>query len=349
MPDSSPYCPDWSWWMRSGERYCLGLDLMHVLKENRHQASASVGRGLRVAWQRIGQGEPVVLALRGSGMRLPIEAWCLLEAGEHSGRLGEAMKEVGEQLRQSGIRRRALLGQLWYPLVVLTAGAVVMAVILLWVVPEMRAICASMHRGAQLPWLTEHIGYLYGGAFLSVLSGCALAGTLLALLRPASRRSLEWARRQEFLMRAIPLWGWLRARRRQARLLRQLATLLGSGVTLAQALRSSADGSPDAWEREEVLAFRERLLLGGGFPAAMEHFPLIDAEQSALLLAGQESGRLETYMSQLAEDLEATVAWRLEQWTRALEPLTILGLAVAVGGLVMAYLLPMVHMLEQLA
>ena len=65
--------------------------------------------------------------------------------------------------------RRAFLGQLWYPVMVGTVGFGVMLVILFWVVPQMREMSESMGLGERLPWLTEHIGPLYTGLFLTGL------------------------------------------------------------------------------------------------------------------------------------------------------------------------------------
>ena len=85
------------------------------------------------------------------------------------------------------------------------------------------------------------------------------------------------------------------------------------------------------------------------FGEALAEFQIVNEESRILLMVGQESGRLDQYLERIAHDLEGSVALRLEQGIRFLEPAMLLFLSVAVGGLILAYLLPMIGMLERLA
>ncbi len=326
--------PDWAWWVRVGERLSLGLGVETVF---------AAGPGaLR---DRLREGRGVVEALRLAGARLPSEGWCLLEAGEHTGRLGEAMKAVGEMLRDRERRRREWLGQLWYPALIGVVGLAVMALLLLWVVPQLRQLSTAMGIG-RLPWLTAHIGALYGALF-GGLGGMVLGSAALAwALRRMGSRSPRWGRLEERAWARIPGIGSLRRCLREARLFRQTGTLLAGGTTLPRALEMAAAGAANAWEREELGTFRRRLLMGAGFPDALGGCALIDPESRALLLAGQECGQLDAYLQRVAREREEQAGWRMAQWTRLLEPLFLLGLSLAVGGLILAYLLPMVRLLE---
>jgi general secretion pathway protein F len=347
MSHKKVWAPGWSWWVRGGERLMLGLGLESVLEEAGSLRGRAELAGAESVLAGLRAGQAVVAALRGSGLRLPLEAWSLLEAGEHTGRLGEAMREVGRMLEARQARRRELTGQLWYPLMVGCAGLGVMGLILLWVVPEMREMSSAMGLGDKLPWLTEHIGRLYG---LILAAGLALALALgggLAGLSWLGRGSARWGLAEERLLGAVPVAGGLRRRVREARLLRQLGTLLGGGTTLPRALEMVAEAVPSRWEAEELRLFRSRLLMGAGFADALAGCALISPEDALLLLTGQEGGRLETYMERIAADLEQQVTWRIRHATRLLEPLFLLGLSGAIGGLVLAYLLPMIRLLEQ--
>jgi type II secretory pathway component PulF len=341
------FSPHWSWWIRGGERLQLGLDVMMVLD------GAGLPRrpanGIREACRRLGEGDSVIMALRAGGLTLPPDAWSLLEAGEQTGRLGEAMIRVGVCLRDRQRRRSEWTGQLWYPAMVVAVGILVMIIILFWVVPEMREVSISMGLGRDLPWITEHIGRVYG---LVLGGGVLLSGLLLAATLSFSilgRKSLPWARAGQWVASRVPVWGTLRAKGREARLARQLGTLLGGGITLPAALEMTAGIAPSRWEQGALLDFRKRLLLGSGFREGLEACPLFGADSLPLLLAGQEAGRLDTYLNAIAVDREAEVERQFKRCTRFIEPFILLGLSVAIGGLVLAYLLPMVRMLERLA
>lgn len=325
----------------------LGLELTRVLVVDASESSRPVRDGMANFHELLRAGSGLVDAMRDSAMELPVEAWCLLQAGEHTGRFGEALRDVAEFLRERESRRKAFLGQLWYPAMVGSVGVGVMAVILFWVVPRMRELSGSMGLGERLPWLTEHIGALYGAVFALACGsiGVALAGFLV--LRLLGRRALKWGRWEERILSRLPLFGSARQRTREARLLKQLGTLLQSGTTVPRALAMAAESSPSQWEKAELERFRASLIMGMGFSYSLRACPMFDPDSVPLLEAGQESGRLEIYMERLARSREEEAGWKISQATRFIEPLFLFTLSGAIGGLVLAYLLPMVRLLEQ--
>ena len=346
MQKRKGFCPAWSWWVRSGERLTLGLDLREVL-DPAPRLSQRERDGLRKVLSILGRGTTVVQAMRESGLQLPLEAWTLLETGELTGHLGEAMRDIGMHLQDRSIKRRQLLGQIWYPSMVLIAGMGVMGLILLWVIPQMQAVSTGMGGPAGLPWLTEHIGLLYGSLFAAALLLLAGGAVLLFSLHWLAGRYPLCGQLEERVYNLLPLVGSIRRQTREARLLRQVGTLLRGGVTLPASLTMAAGGCVNLWEKHQLLLFRERLLRGTGLAVAAASCALLSADNEPLLEAGQESGNLETYMVRIADDLQVQASWKSQQLTRVLEPVFLLGLSAAIAGLILAYLLPMVRMLEQ--
>ncbi len=343
MREKRPYCPPWSWWERTGERLKLGLGLIEVLGDREGGRSAA---GLKELLRGLGSGQGVTAAMRESGMRLPLEAWSLLDAGEQTGRLGEGMQEVGAFLKERKARRRALLGQIWYPFLLFCVGGLVMGIILFRVVPQLREMSLAMGAGEELPWITANLGRLYGGIFAGAFGGCLAGAALAGGLEVLARRKVRAGWLRELIYGRIPLWRGFFQQARESRILRQAGTLVAGGNTLPAALEKVAAGTPVLWEREALNRFREGLMLGAGFRRALRSCPLVGEESRLLLEAGQESGRLEHYMVRLADDLEEAVSRRTRELTRLLEPLFLLVFSGATGGLILAYLLPMVRLLE---
>lgn len=349
MSRSPKYRPEWSWWIRTGERLLLGMGTTRILEMAGAGLHGPAGKGIERVRKQVEDGQGLIQSMRQSGMRLPVEAWCLLEAGEQTGRMGESMIEVGEFLQAASARKRELAGQLWYPGVVLLVGFLVMGIILFWVVPQMREICDSMGEGARLPWITEHIGRVYGILFGGLVSATGTFSAGWLICRQAGRKSMRLAHLQERVRMRVPLFGRLQFMRRESRILRQLGTLLQGGVTLPDALSMIKESSPDMWEKHQLMDFRKRLLMGDGFNKCLSAFALVSSSSEALLATGNEAGQLDTFARKVADALDRQCAWTFQHLIRFLEPVTIFGLALAVGGLVMAYILPMIQMLERLA
>ncbi|NDV61998.1 type II secretion system F family protein [Puniceicoccales bacterium CK1056] len=347
MRQNRHFCPKWSWWIRAGERAVLGLELGHIIGAAGPGVGPAERNGLKCILGHLNAGSGMVEAMREASLCLPVEAWSLLQAGEHTGKFGEAMCDVGELLRQQEARRRAFFGQMWYPAMVGLVGIGVMAIILFWVVPQMRELSESMGLGDNLPWLTEHIGQLYGGIFSGIITLLLLGLAGFSLIRLIGKRSAKWGYLEEVIAGRFPVAGSVFRHVREARLLRQLGTLLQAGTPIPRALEMVAASSSNRWEQEELTRFRSSLLMGMGFSVSLRACPLFDEEGIPLLEVGQESGKLESFMLRIAAGREEEVAWAIAQITRLVEPLFLFVLSGAIGGMVLAYLLPMVRLLEQ--
>lgn len=336
--------PPWRWWVQTGQRLNMGLDVMRVFAVPTGRCVFS--RGLERIRQGLGRGSTVREAFAGSGWQLPTAYWSLLEAGERTGTLGDSMMRIGRLMAERADARKELLGQLWYPAMVSLVAVGVMLLLVLWVIPQLREVLAGLQPGQPLPWVTRHIGSLYGFGLGVIIAICFLGSLVHTLWVAAGRRWLAAARSHEVFVRGLPWVGGLRARLREARVAQQLATYCTAGVTLPDALSTLGCGTPDLWERHQLMQLRQALLLGEGFGPAFSHCEVFQQENSELLSAGQEAGQLEHYLAEIALQLEQDCRWRLRQWVRCYEPALLFLLAGGVGGLLLAYLLPMVRIFE---
>lgn len=336
--------PGWRWWQETGERIDLGMDLLGVFRG----ANADQLAGRFSVFRELEAGVPLVNALRQSGWQLSAENWCRLDTAERTGRMGEGFRQVGECLRRSEERRREKIGQLVYPLMVTVVGAFVMMLLILWVLPEMRQVVMAMSGREELPWITRNLGALYGilaltgVASIALLALCEAAAGWLAQRYP---RAASW---RNSVHGTLPLVGTLIALQREALILQQLAAYGIAGVTLPEALNRMAGGYPDKWVSGQLLNFRENLLRGIPFSMALSQCELLDRSNQSLLESGQLGGRFAETAQRLAVLQEQRLHWLLTQLVRWYEPLFLTVLTLAVGGLLLAYLLPMIQLFERL-
>lgn len=335
------------WWTSAGERLDLGLPPERALFSRSRQQKGQAVSGLARVRNGLAQGNRLSEALRHSGLQLPVHLWAILEAGERTGLTGASFREVGEHLTQLQLQRQRLVSQLWYPGLVFLTAVLVMGIIVFWVVPRLRELGREMGAGAQLPWWTENLGRIYGTGFMIAL-GLLLMGIFIPfVLGRGGARSLRLSRWTERGYSAIPLLGTYRSRLREARLLEQLSVLLHGGFTLPEALRLVVKGTDLLHEKTELDRLRERLLMGGGFEAALRDCPLLFPETVELLEVGQECGKLDQYMRRIAKAHGTFLATLRERSFRLLEPAFLCFLTLAVGGLIVAYLLPIIRLLEE--
>lgn len=339
------YCPEWRWWRRCGERLQIGLGLERIFSEIEGR-DAKEALGLHRLRENLAHGLGLVEAMRGSGIILPVEAWGYLLSGEKTGRMGEAFCDVSRVLERRKIFQREVIGQLWYPILLMAAGTGIMGLMLLWVIPELSDLQKEMGDGGDLPWLTAHLGILYGGIVGSFLLFVVMVCVLCWTLRALARKMEIWGKRRELFYSVIPGIGRFLHASRECRLLGQLGPFLESGFAFPRALELVADGTSCKWEAVVLMKFRSHLLHGAPLMEGFRSCPLFSAESHSLLALGEECGRLDEFMLQRSDELREQLQWWTQQLTRAFEPAMLIVLAGAIGGLFLGYLLPIVRLLE---
>ena len=131
-----------------------------------------------------------------------------------------------------------------------------------------------------------------------------------------------------------------------ARLSIQLAELLRTGVPMVDALRVVAPTTPGVTLRRRLLEAADRVERGEDIAAALDDEHWFDGEFQRLLQIGQTSGELDTLLDRLGHRYARQANRMIDRLATLLEPAVILTLAVLVGLVVMAAILPLLRLQE---
>jgi type IV pilus assembly protein PilC len=186
---------------------------------------------------RVKAGAALSEAFEEQGELFPRVYTASLLAGERSGNLETMLRRYVAYARLLAGVRRKTISALIYPAVLVTLGVVVVAIIVLRLVPAFAGFYETFD--AELPVLTRVI--VYGATFLSehlllvLVGSLAVALALFAWLRqPAQRVHID-----RVLLR-VPGLGDIARKFAVSQLARTVATLLGGGIPLVNALDVAA-------------------------------------------------------------------------------------------------------------
>lgn len=128
-----------------------------------------------------------------------------------------------------------------------------------------------------------------------------------------------------------------------ALLTRQLATLVGSGLPVEEALGTVANQTEKSRIKSIVLGVRARVVEGHALAAALSDFPNAFPElYRATISAGEQSGHLDAVLERLADFTEARQAVGQRTWLALLYPGLITLVALLVVGALLVYVVPQV-------
>jgi len=124
---------------------------------------------------------------------------------------------------------------------------------------------------------------------------------------------------------------------------RQIAGLVGSGLTLERALTALADEADTEQQHHLVAALRAEVNAGSSFAKALARFPREFSDiYIAVVGAGEQSGHLGMVLERLADDLEERQALNAKLLAATLYPAIVTVAALAIVLLLMTYVVPQV-------
>ncbi len=317
-----------------------GVPLLKALRVMEQQTSSD---GLRTALARISErvadGSTLADAMAEHGPLFGELEVSMVRAGEEGGFLDESLRRLAiVRERQEEIRGR-LLSALAYPALLMIVGAIVVVGMLTFFVPKFEPLFDSLRQSGRMPWPTTVllvISSLLKTWGLATLVLGAIAVPVLKSLIPAERARLFYDRVSLQLKGIGPVVQSLAI----ARFCRVLGTLLQNGVPMLKSLDIARRATGNRVLSETIAVAAENIGAGKSLSiplAASGHFP---PDVLEMLSVAEQSNKLETVLLKLADKLESRSQLRLDMLMKLMEPLLMVVMAVIVGFLVIALLMP---------
>ncbi|GAB4227805.1 MAG: type II secretion system F family protein [Deltaproteobacteria bacterium] len=267
----------------------------------------------------------------------------MVQAGQATGRLEEALDQACRFLERSRDFRSDLLGSLLYPILLLGASIVSVVLLVVFVIPRFAGVFASS--GVLLPLPTRAllaVSMFLRGNLLYLLAGgvAILAAARAALSRPEARR--DWDRGK---MR-WPLVGETVSAMETSRVMRSLSSLLSGGVPILSAFVIAREVSGNSAVREGMEAARLKVQGGAKVARALGETTPFPELALQMIAVGEETGRLEEMLASVADTYEDRARRSLKNFLTILEPVVILAMGLLVGFIVFSMFLAIFRLNE---
>jgi len=251
-----------------------------------------------------------------------------IKAGERTGDLEHVLQRIVRYFRLVLDARKRVFTALVYPAALLGLSTLMLTVMALYVVPRFRVFYQAMDL-AELPLLTR----ITLGTATFLRDRAPLIALAVVLASPVVAR---WSRSpggETLLARLrlrLPALGYVFHRFAISEYCRSLATLLGGGLPLVQALDISTQSVGNAWVRQRLRPTIDRVREGRALHSALEETGEVPPIVVDMVEVGESTGSLDQMLSSVSEFLDEEVETRMQRLLALLEPI----LLVVVGGLV---------------
>jgi type IV pilus assembly protein PilC len=261
----------------------------------------------------------------------------MVQAGEAAGILDTLMERLAHTLEKNDALRARVRAALAYPSVVIVIALTVLVLILLQVVPVFEDVFRAF--GTELPWSTQLVLTLSRGLQTHAL-WLGVVMVVLATWGHRRSRDPQWQGRWHRRLLALPWLGDLLRSAVVARWAHTLSALLGAGVPLVEALPTAGQACAHPVYTRVSEHLQRRVSQGGRLSEGMGHTGRFPDMLVQLCATGEETGTLDSLLARAAELMEQELDARVSALSSLLEPLIIVVLGGAIGGILVAMYLP---------
>ncbi len=260
----------------------------------------------------------------------------MIRAGEAGGVLDVILGRLVEFERAADELRSHLISALIYPVLLTGVGIASIGILMYFVIPKFAGIFEEM--GAAIPpttqamlWLSKMTQSYWWVAILAIAG--VIAGIRYWISTTRGRRT--W----DIVKLKTPLLGSTILKMEMARFARTLGTLIASSVPLIAGVRIVQDIANNKIVAEGIAKIADGAKRGEGVSRPMREAGVFPGLAVHLVEVGEETGRLDTMLLQVADVYEKDVKTSIKTLTSIFEPAIILVMGILVGTVVLSMLM----------
>lgn len=284
------------------------------------------------------KGETLAGAMKLEGKVFPDLLIHMVEAGEATGNLEIAFQRVSVQFEKDQKIQSLLVQSMIYPVIVLVVAAVVIVVLMMTVIPNFVEVFESLD--SELPAPTK-IVMAASDFFVNnpiVIFGVIGGVIALVLVVKNTEQGKQFSSR---LVLKIPAVKDFSIKSSATKFATTMSTLIMAGVPMVEAVGIVSGVIQNRVIRQSLVDAKEDILQGIPLSEPLELAGIFPPMVHHMMKIGEETGTVEVMLDKIAEYYEEETENATKTLTALMEPATIVLLAVVVGGVVMAIVMPM--------
>ena len=288
--------------------------------------------------EKVRSGTALSEAFAAHGDMFPRVYGASLLAGERSGNLDAILRRYVEYTKIIQTVKSKTISALVYPAILIGLAVVLVSIIVLKVVPAFSDFYATF--GAELPLVTRIIVRI--SEFLRSQLYLVIAAVVLGVLA-----TLAWIRqpgqkaRFDFLILKLPVLGQVAGKFSTSQMARTLATLLGGGLPLVNALDIAARSVGNQYMASQLDIVSARVREGESFAGALEARGVFPEVAVKMAEVGESTGALQEMLNTVADFYDEEISTTMDRFVTLIEPVLLVFMGLVIAGLLLALYMPL--------
>jgi len=261
-----------------------------------------------------------------------------LLAGERSGNLDAVLRRFVAYSKTIDTVRSKTISAMIYPIILIALAAVLVGIIVIKVVPTFAEFYTSFN--AELPLSTRIIvafSDFLRAQLYPILAVLVVGGIMFFAWIKQPGRGAQFDR---WVLR-LPVIGSSVHKFSTSQLARTLATLLGGGIPLVNALEIAARSSGNRHMAKELEIVSVRVREGQGFANTLLERKTVPDVAIKMIEVGESTGALTEMLNSLADFYDEEIDTEVARFVTLIEPAMLVFMGVVIAGIVLALYLPL--------
>lgn len=325
-----------------------GVTVISAMDMLKKQASNKFMRkALETAYEDLQKGRSLAQSLRNrEGENVfPQLLVNMIEAGEISGTLEETMLRMAEHYEKENRINQKIKAAMTYPAILLCISALMVVFMVYFILPSFMTLIDT--NSVEIPALTKAVINMTEFIRIKwyiIIAALVTAAAFFKYLTGRGRVRIMYHR----LLLKLPVLGKVIRRITASRFARTLGMLQKSGIPLISSLASVKNVVGNGVAEEAIERAITAVKNGQGLAAPLEASGAFEVVLVKMVQVGEETGSLDEMLMKTADYFDVEVETGLNQLMLFIEPAMLIIMGAVVGTIVIAMLLPMYGMLNNL-
>jgi type IV pilus assembly protein PilC len=272
-----------------------------------------------------------------SGLFPPVYAASLM-AGERSGSLDAVIRRYVVYEKVIGAVRRRTISALIYPAILVVMMMTLVGIIVVRVIPAFSTFYANYDR--ELPLSTRIIVGVSNAIVtnfwvIAIAVVSAVAFAIWWVNRPGHRERIDR------MLLGVPWVGATVRKFSTSQLARTLATLIGGGIPLVNALEIAGRAMTNHHFGVEIQEVTRRVREGESFAAALLRRQIFPDVAVKMVEVGESTGALQEMLNSLADFYDEEIDTEVARFVTLIEPVILVVMGIVIAAVVLALYMPL--------
>lgn len=314
-----------------------GISISEALSICKTQAASPIMKQhIKSVYEKVESGKMFSEAMKEEKI-FPLLLVSLVACGERTGHLGEVLKRASEYFDNQIRTKNKVKKALTYPTFVMGLVLVVIVMMMIYVIPQYVSLLKET--GGQLPLPTQVI--LAMSEFVVAYYPMIFLGGVLILGLGIGAMNIEGVKQKwEKLKLVLPIIGKIEKQRLVVQFSSTMFLLIHSGIDVLQALEMTIYVMNHPVAKEEIQGAIESLRQGNRLGPSLEKSRLFPVVLVNMISVGEESGALGELLEKSSCYFNEEMNHTIDMVVALIEPIMIIVVALMIGGIMAAIVLP---------